>query len=177
MGVRSQFDLQSSRSQRRRLALRLGGDNGGALVEMAMVVAFLGAPLVLGTAEIGSLVNDSIEISGAANAGALYGMRSSTLAADTAGMTAAAQSEASDFGAKLTVTPMAYYACSLAVDGTQYTGTNALTNATTNCTGGSNHPLEFIQVSTSAVVTPAVQCPGLPKTLKVAGFAVMEVEQ
>ena len=169
--------MQSSRGQRRRLSLRLGGDKGGALVEMAMAVAFLGAPLLLGTAEIGSLINDSIEISGAANAGALYGMRSLTLASDTPGITAAAQSEASDFGAKLTVTPMAYYACSLAVGGTQYTGANALTNATTNCTGVSNHPLEFIQVSTSVVVTPTIQCPGLLKSLKVTGFAVMEVEQ
>src|SRR5450631_449562 len=81
-----------------------GGDDGSALIELALVMALLGIPLALGTSEMGSVVYSSIEISEAANAGAWYGMQNSTFAADTAGIAAAAQGEASDFGTKLAVT-------------------------------------------------------------------------
>jgi hypothetical protein len=156
---------------------RAGGDNGSALIELALIVALLGTPLALGTSEMGSVVYDSIEISEAANAGAWYGMQSSTFAADTAGITTAAQAEASDFGTKLTVTSSTFYACSLAVGGTRYAGANALANATSGCTGTTNHPLQFVQVNTSATVTPLVNCPGLAKIFTLGGLSVMEVEQ
>jgi hypothetical protein len=91
-------------------------------------------------------------------------------------MTSAAQAEASDIGPSLSVTPSSYYACSLAINGTQYTGTNAQTNATSACTGGTNHPLEFVKVATSATIAPLIHCPGLPKTFTLNGLSVMEVE-
>src|ERR1017187_1544258 len=72
----------------------LDRDSGSALVELALVVALLGVPLLLGTAQMGFLIYDSIEVSDAANAGALFGMRSSTYSADNAGMTTAAQADA-----------------------------------------------------------------------------------
>jgi Flp pilus assembly protein TadG len=147
------------------------------VVELALLSSLLGLPLLMGTGEMGFVVYDSIEISNAAHAGALYGMQSLTFAADTAGIRTAAQGEAADFGAAVTVTPTAYYACSSAVGGTKYTGTNAQSNATAACTGGSNHALEFIQVATSLSVTPGVHCPGLPRTFVVLGSSVMEVQQ
>ena len=156
---------------------RLRGESGSALVELALICALLGVPLLLGTGELGFVVYDSIEVSNAAHAGALYGMQSLTFAADTAGIRTAAQDEAGDFGTAVTVTPSAYYACSSAIGGTKYTGTNAQSNATAACTGGSNHALEFIQVATSVTVTPGMHCPGLPSTFSVLGSSVMEVEQ
>jgi Flp pilus assembly protein TadG len=155
----------------------LDGDSGSALVELALVVALLGVPLLLGTAQMGFLIYDSIEVSDAANAGALYGMRSSTYSADNAGMTTAAQADAADFGTKLSVTPTSYYVCALAVNGTQYTGSSAQQNATAACTGAGNHALQFVQVNTSATVTPLIHCPGLPKTYTLTGQAGMEVER
>jgi Flp pilus assembly protein TadG len=155
----------------------LQGESGGALVELALVVALLGVPLLLGTAQMGFLIYDSIEITDAANAGALYGMQSSTSSVDNAGMIAAAQADASDFGTKLSVAPTSYYVCALAVGGTQYTGANAQINAAAACTGTSNHALEFVQVNTSASVTPMIHCPGLPQTFKLTGQSAMEVER
>jgi len=175
-----QPDLRAVRRRRCGLPARgraLRCDRGSALVELALVVGILGVPLVLGTAQIGSLVYDSIEISNAASAGALYGMQSSTFAADNTGMIAAAQAEAADFGAKLSATPTAFYVCALAVGGTRYIGANAATNAAAACTGASNHALEFVQVNTSAMITPVIHLPVLPQTFTVSGSAAMEVEQ
>jgi Flp pilus assembly protein TadG len=155
----------------------LADESGSALVELALVLSLFGAPLLLGTAEAGFLVYDSIEVSNAAHVGTMYGMQSLTFASDNTGMTAAARAEASDFGANLAVTPASYFACSAAVGGQTYTGANAQANATSACTGGSNHALEFVKVSTSASVTPPFHCPGLPATFTLSGSSVMEVEQ
>jgi Flp pilus assembly protein TadG len=155
----------------------LRGESGGAVLELAMICAFFVPPLLLGTGEMGILVYDSIEISNAAGVAAAYGMQSLTYAANTSGMTTAAQMDAADFGAALSVTPTSYYACSSALGGTQYTGSSAQSNATAGCTGTGNHALEFVQVKTSATVTPSIHCPGLPGSYTLAGSSVMEVEQ
>lgn len=153
------------------------GERGDALVELALALSILGLPLLVGTSDMGFVVYDSIEVANAAHAAALYGMQSSTYAANTSGMTTAAQNEASDFGASLSVTPTAYYACSNAIGGTRYTGSSAQANATAACTGGSNHALEFVQVNTSATVIPPVHLPGISNSFTVTGSSVMEVEQ
>ena len=152
-------------------------EQGSALVELALVVALLGVPLLLATGEVGPLLYDAAEVQNAAHAGALYGMQSSTFAADTIGMITAAQTEATDFSSSLTVVPLTYYACATAIGGTQYTGSNAQSSAQSACTGTGNHPLEFVQVSTTLQVSPAIRCPGLATTFTLTGSSVMEVEQ
>lgn len=152
----------------------LGGDDGNAFIELALLVSLFGAPLLLGTSQVGLMMYDSIEVANAAHAGAMYGMMSSTFAADAAGIRAASKNEAPDIGGNLTVTPTTFYACASAVGGTQYT-TQALANAA--CTGGSNHSLQFIQVVTSASVTSPIQFAGLPSTVTFGGTSVMEVEE
>jgi hypothetical protein len=137
-------------------------------------MSLFGAPLLVGTVELGLLVYDSIEVSNAAHAGAMYGMTSSTFAGDTAGMTSAAQAEASDFGSSMTVTPTVYFACSSAVSGTQYSTETAATSA---CSGAGDHPLEFVQVLTSQSVTPIFHFPGFPATITLTGASVMMVEE
>jgi Flp pilus assembly protein TadG len=154
-----------------------GHESGNALVELATFFAFLGLPLLLGTAEMGIMVYDSIEVSNAAHAGAAYAMQSLIYSANTAGIIAAAQAEASDFGGKLVVVPVTYFVCSTAIAGTQYTGVNAQTIARLTCTGGTNHPIQFVQVSTSISVASLIHCPGLPQTFQLSGSSVMEVEQ
>jgi Flp pilus assembly protein TadG len=152
----------------------LGAETGGALVEMALCIPLLGAPVLIGTVETGMALYDSIEVSNAAHAGTAYGMMSSTFAADSNGMTAAARGEAVDLGNALTVTPTSYYACSQSIAGTQYTSQSA---ANTACTGTSNHSLEFVQVSTSAVVPIPFRVPGLPTSFNLTATSVMEVEE
>jgi Flp pilus assembly protein TadG len=156
----------------------LDGESGNALVELALVFALLGIPMLLGTVEMGTVVYDSVEISNAANAGALYGMQNATDAASSAGITTAGRAEAPEFGSSLTVTPTTFYVCTSAVGGAQYsTGSYTQAQATAKCSGTGNHALEFIQVLTSATATPPVHCPGLPKTFTLGGKSVLEVEQ
>jgi Flp pilus assembly protein TadG len=149
-------------------------EGGNALVETALCISFLGLPVLVGTVELGTMLCDSIEVSNAAHAGATYAMMSSTFAADSAGITTAAQQEATDFGKNLTVTPTVYFACSQAISGTQYS-TQAAANSA--CTGSLNHSLEFVQVSTSTTITPPIRCPGFGSTYTLVGVSVMEVEE
>jgi hypothetical protein len=176
----SHIDRTSSRSSWLRLFARckaLRDDSANALIEVSLITAFIGVPMLLGTMQTGFLIYDSIEISNAAYAGALFGMQSSTFASETSTIVSTAQAEAADFGTALTVTPTAYWACSNALAGTQYTGASAQANAQSACTGGTNHALEFIKVTTSATVTTAIHCPGLARTYTLTGSSVMEVEQ
>lgn len=148
--------------------------DGNSMVELALLVSLFGAPMLVGTSEVAFLTYDSIEVTNAAHAGAMYGMISSTFAADSSGVTAAAQAEAPDIGSTVNVTPTIYYACSAAVDGTQY---STQIGANTACTGTGNHSLEFIQVVTSATITSPFQFSGLPKTVTFGGTSIMEVQE
>jgi Flp pilus assembly protein TadG len=152
----------------------LRGRSGSSTIELALILTCLGGPLMLGTAEVGFLVYDSIEISNGAHAGALYGMQSNANASNTSAISTAAQTEASDFGANLTVTPTIFWVCSTAESGTQYTSSSA---ATTACTGTGNHPLEYLKVSVSAAATPPIHFPGMPATFTLSGNSTMEVEE
>jgi Flp pilus assembly protein TadG len=152
----------------------LRGRCGSSTIELTLVLACLGVPLMLGTAEVGFLVYDSIEISNAAHAGALYGMQSNTNASNSSVITSAAQSEAANFGTNLSVTPSVFWVCSTAENGTQYSSSSA---ATTACTGSGNHPLEYLQVNVSAPATPPIHFPGLPATYTLTASSVMEVEE
>jgi Flp pilus assembly protein TadG len=152
----------------------LRAESGGALVEMALCIPLLGAPVLIGTAETGMALYDSIEVSNAAHAGTAYGMMSSTYAASSSGMISAAQGEAPDLGSALNVTPTTYYACSQSIAGTQYTSQSAANSA---CTGSSNHSLEFVQVITTATVPIPFRVPGLPTSFYLTATSVMEVEE
>ncbi len=144
------------------------------MIELALVFSLLGVPLLLGTVELGFVAYYSIEVSDAANAGALYGMQNLTNAADATEITTVAQADAPVFGANLIVTSNPYYACASAVGGTKYTTQSA---ATTACTGTGNEALEFIQVSTSVTVKAPITLPGLPKTYTLHGNSDLEVEK
>ena len=151
----------------------LGDETGSALVELALVSSLLFAPLLLGTVELAQVLSDSIEVSNAARAGASWAMMNSTSSSLSSGITTAAQAEASDFGTNLVVTPTEYWACSEALTGTQFA---TLASATSGCTGTSNHPIELIQVVTSATVSVPVKLPGLPATFPLSTTAITEAE-
>lgn len=152
----------------------LAQDSGSALIELALSLAMIGVPLFLGTVYAGVLLFYSIEMSNAAHTGVLYGMQGSTYASDAAGITAAAQAEAPELGTALVVTPSVFYACSVAIDGTQYTTAAAATAA---CTGGLNHALEFVQVTATYAAVPFASIPGMQRTVNLNSVSVMEVEE
>jgi Flp pilus assembly protein TadG len=154
---------------------KLNDNSGNATIELALAFSVLVTPLMLGTAETAFLVYDSIEISNAAHAGAMYGMISSTFAGDNTGIQNAARADASDLGTSLTVTPTVYYACSAAPTGTHYT-TEASAGAA--CPkNASNHYLQFIQVASTATITPPLKIPGMPGSWNLQGLSVMEVQE
>src|ERR1035441_5027182 len=139
--------------------LALQSESGSALVEVAFLMAALSVPMILVTIDAGSMTMYSIEVSNAVHTGAMAGMApapsDANLTATKATIITATQADATDFGTNLTVTPVYYYACSAATDGTQYTGSlaNALAAATAACPASNpaNHYLEFVQVNDSAV--------------------------
>ncbi len=155
-------------------AALLRDEEGGALVEMGMIVALFAAPLLIGTAEVAQIAYDAAEIQDAANAGAACGMTSATLAASTSAITAAARADAPDFGTGLIVTPTTYWVCASNVTGTKYTSQS---NATAACTGSNNAPLEFLQVKTSSAVTLPIHFDKLGASYTIQGLSVQEVEQ
>lgn len=158
-----------------RLRQGIRGNAGNATLELSLSLSLLGVPLLLGTYESAIVVHDSIEVTNAAHAGAMYGMVSSSYASDNSGITTAAQDEASDFGAGLTVTPTTYYACSSALNGTQYSTQAAASAACPS--GATNHYLQFVQVATSATLSLPVHMASLPSTITLSGTSVMEVEE
>jgi Flp pilus assembly protein TadG len=166
--------LHRLRSAARMRLMELRGESGNAIVELALVLSLFGMPLMLGAVQVAGLVYDSIEVSNAAHAAAMYGMWSSAFAGENSDMTTIAQADAADFGSKLTVTPTTYYACSAAIGGTTYSTQSA---ATTACTGAGNHPLQFVKVITSATVTPPIHWPGLPASYTLTGSSIMEVQE
>jgi Flp pilus assembly protein TadG len=151
---------------------------GNAVLELALTLGILGPPLLLGTGATGLIIYDSIEVSNAAHAGAESGTISDNFARDTAQVQAAAKAEAPDLGANLTVaTPIVYFACSAALDGTQFSTKAAAQTACANSGLTNNQALEFIQVNTSIGLTPLFKFPGFPKLWTLQGQSVMMVQE
>jgi len=147
-------------------ALRLlrTSQSGQSLVETAFAVSLCGI-LMLGAAEFGRLAYAGIEISDAARAGVEYGSQSHATAADNTNMQIAASSSAPDV-ANLTTTAIHFCKCA---DGT------SSTCQLTDCLG--TRIIEYVQVNTSANISPLIYVPGLPHTYAISGLAVMRVVQ
>jgi hypothetical protein len=158
-------------------------DCGSALVELALVVSIMGLPLLLGSVDIATLTYSSIEIENAAHAGAMFGMQGDCCILQTQQMISAAQNEAADFGANLTVTPTSYYACSASQAGPAWTGAGnmidslSLATAKSMCTGASGHVLAFVKVVASAPVHLPFRCCGLPVSINLSRASVMESQE
>ncbi|MGA2277623.1 MAG: TadE/TadG family type IV pilus assembly protein [Terracidiphilus sp.] len=136
-------------------------DQGGALVELAIVMGFLLAPMLLGVIDIGSLVYDSIENTNAADAAAEYAAQY-YIATATPGpsalptlaqVTTAATNESPELqhflksGTTFTVT--AATGCGTAAP--LYTGVSGLTPPT--CAGAN---LPYVQITAQSTVVPLV---------------------
>jgi len=142
----------------------LTNDRGTAFIELALVMTVY-LLLLLGAFEFGRLAYISVEVANAAHAGVQYGAQTQATAANSAGMQAAAISDAPDV-AGMTATATNYCKCS--------NGTSV--SCTGTCTG--SHMIQYVQVNTSVTVAPIFTYPtGLPPSLTLTGAAVMRVEQ
>ena len=139
--------------------------SGQSLTEMALFTPIL-LLLALGTIEIGRFAFYSIEVSNAARAAVQYGAQSLTDSKDSHGLTLAARRDAPEVS-ELNVVSRDFCACSETPEA--HIGCPAR-----NCVG---HSVVFLQVNTSASVSPLFRYPGLPARFVARGSAIMRVGQ
>jgi Flp pilus assembly protein TadG len=144
----------------------IGGSTGGSIIEIALLVPVF-TVLIVGSAEFAGLEYAAIETSNAARAGVAYGSQSSATAADTAGMQNAAVNDSPNVPG-LVATAKEFWSCS-ATPSTQNT-------LPPKCTGAGNHVLNYVEVTTTATVTPEFHVPGLPSSYTLTGQAIMRVQ-
>jgi Flp pilus assembly protein TadG len=148
---------------RRHVAMR--DDIGQAFVELALAlpIFFL---LLIGAAEFALLAYAGIEVSNAARAGVAYGAQSAATASDLLGMRTAATNDGSNV-AGLSATATELWSCSNTA--------STLSTSPPSCTTG-NRLLNYVQVNTTAAVTPPIHLPGIPTTYTLTGQAIMRVQ-
>jgi Flp pilus assembly protein TadG len=142
-------------------------EGGSSLVELALIFPVF-ILLLVGAAEFGRLAYDAIEVSNAANAGALFGAQSHATAADTTDMQQVAIDDAANIS-NLSATAQNSCTCS---------NGNVVTcaNAASLCLSP-NRIFEYVQVTTTATVNPIFHYPGLPSTFTLQGQSTLRVEQ
>ena len=141
---------------------------GQSLLEMALATPFL-LSMLLGAIEMGRMFYLGIEVRNAARAGVAYGAQTTTTAANSTGITQAAQNDAPDISA-LSVTPTTYCQCS----------NNPGTNVTCNpnpCSGSGVRQILFVEVQTSAQFQTWTHFPGVHSPYTLTGQAIMRVPQ
>jgi Flp pilus assembly protein TadG len=119
--------------------------------------------LVIGVVDFGRAFYDSIELENAARAGAQYGAINPT---DTAGMIAAAKSDASTDISSVTAT--ASYGC-MCSDGT---GVSANCATAPSCSS-STRQVNYVQVNTSYTYSTFFPWPGVPSSFALTGNATL----
>jgi TadE-like protein len=148
--------------QMHRLFLKLfRQQEGSSIVETAFLMPVL-LLICAGAVDFGRAYFLAIEVSSAAQAGAVYG---SQAIGDTAGMISAAKLDAPDVSG-LVVTPS--YGCEC-YDGSSISANCAAAPAA--CSG--NNYVNFAHVMTSASYTPIFPYPGIPSSILLTGNAYL----
>jgi Flp pilus assembly protein TadG len=138
----------------------LAEEQGASLVETAVLLPML-LLLLLGAVDFGRAFYLAIEIAGAAQAGAAYGIQKPT---DTAGMQAAAASDAPDVP-NLTIAN-SEYGCECS-DGTSY---SASCSTTPTC---SANMVYRVSVTVSSTYKPWFPWPGIPSSMQLKDSAAL----
>lgn len=139
----------------------LSNVEGASLVELALSMPMF-LVILAGAVDFGHAYCVSIEVAGAAQAGALYGVRFPT---DVSGMQEAAQNGAPDL---TSFNSVAAYGCECP------DGTSAVPNCTAPPSCSANY-VNYVQVTTSAIYSPIITLPGLPAANSLQGFSRMRV--
>jgi Flp pilus assembly protein TadG len=156
---------QMTKSLISRSGLR-GWRGGQSMTELAIVIPVLALVLVI-IADFARMFYLSVEVSDAARAGAQYASQSVVTAADTSGITTAADYGAPDVGSLsvssnfctcVSPTPSGQTAC-----------------ATSYCTDSPD--ANYVEVDASASFTTLLHYPGVPNHISVPGKAIMQVQE
>jgi Flp pilus assembly protein TadG len=133
--------------------------DGSSIIETALLMPLL-LLILVAAIDFGRAYFMAIEVSSAAEAGALYGIVNP---ADTAGMVAAAKFDASDVSP---LTAIAVYGCQCS-DGSSVV---ASCSTAPTCT---YNVVNFVDVSTSATYSSLLNYPGIPSSIALSGKARM----
>lgn len=136
-------------------------ENGASLVETALLTPVL-LLLLVAAVDFGRAYFATIAVNSAAEAGALYGVLNP---GDAAGMILAAKLDGTSVS---TLVPVATYGCECA-DGSS---ASSLCVKTPTCT---SNVVNYVEVDTSAVYTPLMKYPGIPKSIALASKARLRV--
>jgi len=140
------------------------GRRGTVALEFGLATPLLLA-LVLGTAEIGMVVYEAMQVQDAAEAGAIYASQKAT---DTAGISAAITSATGTPGISAAPAPAMFCGCPTA------SGITA-GDCAVACPNG-NPASRYVLVQTQLTHVPVVQFPGLPNPLVFHGSATVRVQ-
>lgn len=153
------------------------------MIELALVFSLL-VVLLVGMAEYGRIWYYSIAVASAAEAGAKYGAQSHELSGTptssdpTGNIANAARQDGTDVPG-LNVQVVAPYCTCFYMDGSTVANPTCAVPPAMPCVpraaGDAIHSIEYVQVNTSASVTPMFHVPGLPRTFNLSGQAVHRV--
>lgn len=144
-----------------KVARRLRNSEGSSFIELALLLPFL-LFLFVGAVDLGRLYFMCVEVTGAAQAGALYGVQNPS---DASGMQSAAAAGASSLSG---ITTTASYGCECS-DGSS---PSASCSSTPSCT---YNYVNYVDVASSVQYTPIFNYPGLPSNMTVTREARMRV--
>lgn len=162
---RTLVKVLAARSVKHRPARRMA-ESGQTILEVALLIPVL-LVLAVGIIEIGRYAYYSILVANAARAGAQYGAQSLATAADTAGIQTAAQNDGQNV-AGLTVTSQQQCGC---------TGSSIGSSCPATSCSSPNHPLVYVEVSTSGKFNSLFKYPGIPTSITVNSTELMRVAQ
>lgn len=141
----------------------LRAEQGGSLIELAFLLPLF-LLLAFGAIDAGRAFYLSIEIAGAARAGAVYG---STNPTDTTGIKTAAQDDAPDVPNLSVSTPT--YGCECATDSTTY---SASCSKTPSCASGDT-VVYRVNVTVTGTYTPVIPWKGINSSWSFSNSATM----
>jgi len=149
------------------------------MVELALVIAFIYMPILVGVVGCASLIYYAIEVSNASHEGATYASQyfrthSGTFPTNVATVAQAAEA---NVPSSMIVTPTVYCGCAASGSTAQITSGSCTSPAVTTATCSGATPLLFVTVNTKANVAPwiSMKIMGLSATLPVYGSATFEL--
>jgi Flp pilus assembly protein TadG len=167
------FPVRGAATSGRQFPARLLGAlaerKGQSLLELALALPLF-ILILIGSAEVARFAWASIVASNAARAGAQYGAQNHTTATNTAAISNAVAGESVNLGGALISTSDVSCACA--------TGTSTVAFACSNARTACPSPsviLEYVEVNTTATITPLIHYPGLPRTFTTRGHATLQV--
>jgi Flp pilus assembly protein TadG len=158
----------SCTNHRARPQAALGNESGSAVVEMALLLSLLFAPLLVGVAEFGRLEYFAIQTNKAAQAAVAYGAQSEYNASQVIDIRTAAQDAAPDLVRLGTTTPALVVSATTSCACSNGT---AITCSDTKACVSPASVYKTLQVQTQATIPAFFRLPGLPQTYTLNGSA------